>query len=43
MPVRERRRRHEGLKSIVTARDPGGTSWGSTVCNIYSAMRNEAV
>jgi len=23
MPVRERRRRHEGLRSIVTARDPG--------------------
>lgn len=23
MPVPERRRRHEGLKSIVTARDPG--------------------
>jgi trehalose 6-phosphate synthase len=23
MPIRERRRRHEGLKSIVTARDPG--------------------
>jgi trehalose 6-phosphate synthase len=23
MPVQERRRRHEGLKSIVTARDPG--------------------
>jgi trehalose 6-phosphate synthase len=23
MPVAERKRRHEGLKSIVTARDPG--------------------
>jgi trehalose 6-phosphate synthase len=23
MPLHERQRRHEGLKSIVTARDPG--------------------
>ena len=36
MPVEERHRRHEGLKSIVTARDPGT---GSTSSSATSAPR----